>query len=140
MRRRTGTIHLALCHGTLRPPYWSSRESPRGRAEGGGIMNLSIRRTSTAAFFTAACFTTTFARAADDADKEDDKAEEPSGSSDDKASADEEKKEGAGSEAKGDVAADGADGNSPAELPGKTYRFIGFRYRGIIVPKFMENL
>ncbi|HVU04627.1 MAG TPA: hypothetical protein VHE30_22870 [Polyangiaceae bacterium] len=36
--------------------------------------------------------------------------------------------------------ADAAAGNSAAELPGTTYRFIGFRYRGIIVPKFMQNL
>jgi hypothetical protein len=29
---------------------------------------------------------------------------------------------------------------SPVEQPGKTYYFVGLRYRGIIVPKFMENL
>jgi hypothetical protein len=32
-----------------------------------------------------------------------------------------------------------ADG-SPVELPGKTYRAIGLRYRAVIVPKFMMNL
>jgi len=31
-------------------------------------------------------------------------------------------------------------GDSPVELPGKTYRFVGARYRGVIVPKFMQNL
>ncbi|MCB9579738.1 MAG: hypothetical protein H6717_22095 [Polyangiaceae bacterium] len=31
-------------------------------------------------------------------------------------------------------------GSSPVEEPGKTYRFVGLRYRGIIVPKFMMNL
>lgn len=31
-------------------------------------------------------------------------------------------------------------GNSPVELPGKTYYFVGARYRAIIVPKFMLNL
>lgn len=31
-------------------------------------------------------------------------------------------------------------GNSPVEQPGKTYRFVGLRYRGIIVPKFMMNM
>jgi hypothetical protein len=36
--------------------------------------------------------------------------------------------------------ADAAAGDSAAELPGKTYYFIGARYRGLVVPKFMENL
>ena len=31
-------------------------------------------------------------------------------------------------------------GQLAVELPGKTYRFVGLRYRGIIVPKFMMNL
>jgi hypothetical protein len=35
---------------------------------------------------------------------------------------------------------DAREGDSPVELPGKTYRFVGARYRGIIVPKFMQNL
>ena len=30
--------------------------------------------------------------------------------------------------------------SSPIEEPGKTYHFVGLRYRGIIVPKFMMNL
>jgi hypothetical protein len=30
--------------------------------------------------------------------------------------------------------------SSPIEKPGETYRFVGLRYRGIIVPKFMMNL
>ena len=30
--------------------------------------------------------------------------------------------------------------SSPVELPGRAYKFVGFRYRGIIVPKFMMNL
>jgi hypothetical protein len=29
---------------------------------------------------------------------------------------------------------------SPAELPGETYYFVGARYRGIILPKFMINM
>ena len=40
----------------------------------------------------------------------------------------------------GDVTADMASGDSAVELPGKTYRFIGARYRAILVPKFMMNL
>jgi hypothetical protein len=32
------------------------------------------------------------------------------------------------------------DKSSPIEKPGETYRFVGLRYRGIIVPKFMMNL
>lgn len=49
---------------------------------------------------------------------------------------------GEGSE-EGDIGVDpelaGA-ASSPVELPGKSYQFVGFRYRGIIVPKFMMNL
>lgn len=37
-------------------------------------------------------------------------------------------------------AADAPQGDSPVELPGETYRFVGLRYRGIIIPKFMVNL
>jgi hypothetical protein len=43
-------------------------------------------------------------------------------------------------DAKKEEVADAEAGNSPAELPGKTYYFVGARYRGIVVPKFMENL
>lgn len=32
------------------------------------------------------------------------------------------------------------DADSPIEKPGETYRFVGLRYRGIILPKFMMNL
>ncbi len=35
---------------------------------------------------------------------------------------------------------DAAGADSPIEEPGKTYHFVGLRYRGIIVPKFMMNL
>jgi hypothetical protein len=33
-----------------------------------------------------------------------------------------------------------AEDSSPIEQPGKTYRAVGLRYRGVIVPKFMMNL
>jgi hypothetical protein len=36
--------------------------------------------------------------------------------------------------------ADAEAGGSPVEQAGRTYRFVGLRYRGIIVPKFMMNL
>lgn len=36
--------------------------------------------------------------------------------------------------------ADARSGDSAVELPGKTYYFLGLRYRTIIVPKFMINL
>ncbi|MCA9647139.1 MAG: hypothetical protein H6718_35760 [Polyangiaceae bacterium] len=36
--------------------------------------------------------------------------------------------------------ADARAGDSAVELPGKTYYFVGLRYRTIIVPKFMVNL
>ena len=38
------------------------------------------------------------------------------------------------------LVADAEAGSSPVELPGKTYMFVGARYRAIIVPKFMVNL
>lgn len=38
------------------------------------------------------------------------------------------------------LVADAEQGSSPVELPGKTYLFVGARYRTIIVPKFMINL
>jgi hypothetical protein len=36
--------------------------------------------------------------------------------------------------------ADAEAGGSPVENPGQAYRFVGLRYRGLIVPKFMMNL
>lgn len=43
---------------------------------------------------------------------------------------------------KGDrtLIADAEEGSSPIERPGQTYYFLGARYRGIIVPKFMMNI
>lgn len=38
------------------------------------------------------------------------------------------------------LVADAEAGGSPVELPGKTYMFVGARYRAIILPKFMMNL
>jgi len=38
------------------------------------------------------------------------------------------------------LVADAEAGSSPVELPGKTYMFVGARYRAIILPKFMMNL
>lgn len=38
------------------------------------------------------------------------------------------------------LVADAEAGSSPVELPGKTYLFVGARYRAIILPKFMVNL
>ena len=40
----------------------------------------------------------------------------------------------------GSPTADAPAGDTPVELPGQTYRFVGLRYRGIVVPKFMMNL
>lgn len=38
------------------------------------------------------------------------------------------------------LVADAEAGGSPVELPGKSYLFVGARYRAIVVPKFMVNL
>ena len=51
-----------------------------------------------------------------------------------------ESKPAEGGGATNDMVADAEAGSSPVENPGQTYRFIGLRYRGIIVPKFMMNL
>ena len=45
-----------------------------------------------------------------------------------------------GKEEDAELVADAEAGNSPVELPGKSYQFVGLRYRGIVVPKFMMNL
>lgn len=65
----------------------------------------------------------------------DESAEEGKG-----ADADEKKPEPAKPATTTDATADAAQGDSPVELPGKTYHFVGARYRGIIIPKFMMNL
>jgi hypothetical protein len=62
------------------------------------------------------------------------------GATDEKPAGDEAKKTDQNAGAAADVGADTAGGDSAAELPGQTYRFVGARYRGIIVPKFMINL
>jgi hypothetical protein len=49
-----------------------------------------------------------------------------------------EKKAATEEAAPAEAAAAGDD--SPVEEKGKTYRFVGLRYRGIIIPKFMVNL
>lgn len=43
-------------------------------------------------------------------------------------------------EADAKLVAEAEAGGSPVENPGQTYRFVGLRYRGVIVPKFMMNL
>jgi hypothetical protein len=45
-----------------------------------------------------------------------------------------------GEDPEADRIADAQAGDSPAELPGKSYYFVGGRYRGIVMPKFMQNL
>jgi hypothetical protein len=73
-----------------------------------------------------------------DADKEDAKD-----TSEGDAEKDAEKKDDAEKPAKSSAAEkdEGAkDDNSPVEVAGKTYYFVGLRYRGIIVPSFLESL
>lgn len=72
---------------------------------------------------------------AQDVDSEsDDKAEK---SKDEKGSNEEKAKEEKPAEAASDT---GNKDNSPVEEQGKTYRFVGARYRAIIVPEFMLHL
>jgi hypothetical protein len=63
------------------------------------------------------------------------KAEEASPEGDDDKAADDEKKpEAEAADATSDAK------NSPVELSGKTYQFVGLRYRMIVIPKFMMTL
>jgi hypothetical protein len=50
------------------------------------------------------------------------------------------KQGGTAPDADSSLVADAELGSSPVELPGKTYLFVGARYRAIVVPKFMVNL
>ncbi len=68
------------------------------------------------------------------ADESTEKADDTAGGGEEKASEAPAKTEAA------PPAPDQAGGDSPVEVPGQTYRFVGLRYRGIIVPKFMINL
>jgi hypothetical protein len=90
------------------------------------------------------CFATA-ARAAEASDTDSDgdaKGKDDVEKADD-ASGDAEKKEATDKPAKNEPkekdAADAKDDNSPVEVAGKTYYFVGARYRGIIVPQFMQG-
>ncbi len=116
-------------------------------------MQRAISRLGLSSFLASVCLMASVARGAepkatpaDDSKAADDKAS-PSGDAteSDAAPKKEEDSEAATKPAapaaeQADKVADAQAGNSPVELPGKTYRFIGARYRGIIVPKFMQNL
>jgi len=81
------------------------------------------------------------ARAADaapSADAADDKSAAPKPDADAPADADAAAAKPADKNA--NLVADAEAGSSPVEDPGKTYYFVGLRYRGVIVPKFMMNL
>lgn len=71
-----------------------------------------------------------------DEDSDDKGAEKKS---DDK-EADSEKAKPEKSEKESPAADSGSSANSPVEEQGKTYRFLGARYRAIVVPQFMLNL
>lgn len=95
-------------------------------------------------------FTSGVARAQEDEAAEEGGGDEPTeGEADgaDEAVTDEASDEGAGDEtaeegSKDQEAGDGeaAASASVVETPGKSYQFVGLRYRGIIVPTFMMNL
>jgi hypothetical protein len=114
-------------------------------------MFRTISRMSCAGLVAAGCLLTAAAQAADAPGKgaKDDADKDASGGGADNEAAPAKgpEEEGTPAEpgatpanAEADATGDAAAGNSPAELPGKTYRFIGARYRGIIAPKFMQNL
>lgn len=112
-------------------------------------MVRTLAKISGGALIAWSCLCATVAHAADTDAPADETAKEPSKdapdakpeASEDATPAEGEPTEAAKKEAvQEDLTADAAQGNSAAELPGKTYRFVGARYRGIIVPKFMQNL
>lgn len=75
---------------------------------------------------------------AQDVDAEDDKSSEKP--KDDDKSADEDKAKAEKEKPAESSADSGSTANSPVEEQGKTYRFVGARYRAIIVPEFMLHL
>lgn len=87
---------------------------------------------------------TSFAHAADDEDEPDESSESDDGDKDEKAKdekSDEKSSEEKSESKEGDASADsGSKDNSPVEESGKTYRFVGLRYRGIVVPAFIQQL
>lgn len=78
------------------------------------------------------------ARAQDVDTDSDDKGSEKS--KDDDKNSDAEKAKPEKTEKEDTTADSGSGANSPVEEQGKTYRFVGARYRAIIVPQFMLNL
>jgi hypothetical protein len=84
----------------------------------------------------AFCLTAAPARAQDEPEEE--AADTEAAAEGDEADGDEKKEEA--STAVSPPPADEAGDGSPVEAPGTTYRFVGLRYRGVIVPKFMMNL
>jgi hypothetical protein len=141
VKHRLYSWHSAMAHSAA--PFRAG-DRP-GFAEGGGFMSSSIQRVSAIALVAASCLTPTLAHAADAPAADEKAASDEAPATDDKAApaegaAKEGEKPADANAAQSDVVADAAAGDSAVELPGKTYRFVGLRYRGIIVPKFMQNL
>jgi hypothetical protein len=123
----SGLCQLAQCHGTIR------RGLARMEAHMGNWRACWVAAAAISAWATPAL-------AQDEPSGE--KAEEGAETADEAAGEGTEAKDEAKKEepkAEETAPADAA-GNSPVEEPGKTYRFVGLRYRGIIIPKFMMNL
>lgn len=101
-------------------------------------MDRNVFRLGTVCFVVAGCLVAGVSHA-QDLEPEDASEEAPAKTkTDDEGSA-----EAASSSAAKDkdaAAKDESGSDSAVELPGKTYRFVGARYRGIVVPKFMQNL
>jgi hypothetical protein len=98
------------------------------------------------AFFLATLLVGSVARAApedaDDSATDDSSDKKPADSSSDapKDTPDAEKKDDADQPKKDEAVAAAEAGNSPVEEPGKTYYFVGARYRAIVVPQFFEGI
>ncbi len=97
-----------------------------------------------------AVFSTRSARAQDTGDADQPAAADDASAGDqaagDQAASDQDKtkapppEDASGATNKEAIVADAEQGNSPLEHPHQVYHFVGLRYRGIIVPKFMINM
>jgi hypothetical protein len=105
----------------------------------------STRALSNLTFAALLLFATPALAAAGDGDKDADSSKGEKAEAD-KASSDKDGKDGKDAKGakdaadKGDNSASDSDKYDPREDPSKTYRFIGARFRDVIVPQFMVNL
>jgi hypothetical protein len=112
---------------------WHMRRAGRKRAEEARMVRSIVKLASVWVAVGALHASVAHAQDVEPDDEKSEKAKEEKGSDEDKAKPE----KPAAEEASADT---GSKDNSPVEEQGKTYRFIGARYRAIIVPEFMLHL